>query len=159
MLTRIRIFGNRAFSGTERASQRDWRPRVDKPLKASLVMLALTVAGGAAQSRSLQIMGTAGYLSEWEFNGTVTEKTSAGRVKFFGPLIWKHVGVCSVNGPQEKYGEIRFQLSRLGSLSQINATISLDGAQCSYNGDFAGSSSGRMDCSDAKGVPLSILIK
>lgn len=133
--------------------------RVNKPSNASLVVIALALAGGPAQSRSLQVVGTAGYLSEWELNGSVTERTAAGRTEFSGPLTWKHVGLCSVNGPQEKYGEIRFRLSRSGPSSQIDATISLDGAHCSYSGDFAGSSSGHMDCSDAKGVPISISIK
>ena len=32
-----------------------------------LVIIALGVAAGPAQSRSPQIVGTAGYLSEWEF--------------------------------------------------------------------------------------------
>jgi hypothetical protein len=48
---------------------------------------------------------------------------------------------------------------RSGASSQIDATVSLDGAQCSYSGAFAGSSSGQMDCSDAKGIPLTISIK
>jgi hypothetical protein len=108
----------------------------------SLVVVALSVASGAVQSRSLRITGTAGYLSEWELSGSVTERISGG---------------SSVNGPQEKHGEIRFQMYRSGS--QINATISLDAIQCTYSGDFSGSSSGHMDCSDAHGVPLSISIK
>jgi hypothetical protein len=130
-----------------------------KPLNALIVIIALGMAGGPALSRSLQVAGTAGYLSEWELNGAVTERISAGRNEFSGPLVWKHVGLCSVNGPQEKHGEIRFRISRSGSLAQISATISLDGAQCLYSGDFSGSSSGHMDCSDAKGVPLSLSIR
>jgi hypothetical protein len=123
------------------------------------VMVVLGTAAGSAQSRSLEIVGTAGYLSEWELSGALTERISAGGIEFFGPLAWKHVGLCSVNGPQEKYGEIKFQLSSSGSPSRINAMLSLGGAQCSYSGDFFGSSTGHMDCSDAKGVPLSISIK
>ena len=127
-----------------------------KLLKAFPVMIALGMAGGPAQSQSRQVAGTAGYLSEWEIRGAVTERVSAGRSEFFGPVIWKHVGLCSVNGPQEKYGEIKFQISRSGSLSQIDATISLEDARCTYSGNFSDSTSGLMDCSDAKGVPLAL---
>ena len=124
---------------------------------ALLVMIALSVVSDA-QARSLQITGTAGYLSEWELSGALTENASSGSSVFSGPLIWKHVGLCSVNGPEEKRGEISFQADRSGEISQINATLSLGGIQCSYNGRSDGST-GHMDCTDAKDVPLSISIK
>jgi hypothetical protein len=133
---------------------------MQKLSKAFLVMVALAIVGGPSQSRSLQVAGSAGYLSEWELNGTVTERNSASENnEFSGPLVWKHVGLCSVTGPEEKYGEIRFQLSSSGSLSKINATISLGGTQCIYNADLSSGSSGYMDCTDSKGIPISISIK
>jgi len=132
---------------------------VEKLLKAFLVVIALGMAGRPAESQSLQVAGIAGYLSEWELEGAVTERVSAGGSEFSGPVIWKHVGLCSLNGPQEKYGEIGFQISGSGSLSRINATISLEGARCTYSGALSDSTSGRMDCSDAKGVPLALSFK
>ena len=121
--------------------------------------MALGLAAGPAQSQSLQVAGTAGYLSEWELSGAVTETVSAGHSEFFGPVTWTHVGVCSVNGPQEKHGEIRFRISRSGALSEINATLSLEGARCSYVGQLAERTRGLMDCTDAKGVPLTLSFK
>jgi hypothetical protein len=132
---------------------------VGKLLKSFPVVMALGVAGGPAHSQSLQVTGTAGYLSEWELSGTVTESVSAGHGRFFGPVTWKHVGLCSVNGPQEKYGELRFQISGSGASSEINATLSLEGARCTYVGNLSEGTSGLMDCSDAKGVPLSLSFK
>jgi hypothetical protein len=126
-------------------------------VKALLIIIALAFAGGSALSRPLQVAGTAGYLSEWELRGTAEERTSSGGTEYFGQLIWKHVGLCSVSGPQEKPGQIRFRISRAGSSSRIAAMISLGGVECIYNGDVSGS--GHMDCPDAKGVPLSISIK
>jgi hypothetical protein len=128
-------------------------------VKAILATIALCVAALPAQSRSLHVVGTAGYLSEWELEGDVTERASGDTNELSGPVTWKHVGLCSVNGPQEKQGEIRIRLSKSGSLSHLSATISLDGGQCIYSGDFSGTSRGYMDCSDSKGVPLSIAIK
>jgi hypothetical protein len=132
---------------------------VHKLSKPVLVMIALGMTGAPAQSRVVHIAGTAGYLSEWEFNGEVTEGTSSGGSELSGPLTFKHVGICSVNGPQEKRGEIKFRISRSGTSSKIDATISFDGARCAYSGPFTGSASGYMDCSDTGGVPLSISIK
>jgi len=63
-------------------------------LKSALVLLALAVAGTPAWSRSLHIAGTAGYLSEWQFDGEVAETATSGEL--VGPLVWKHIGLCSV---------------------------------------------------------------
>ena len=49
--------------------------------------------------------------------------------------------------------------SKSGPSFQLNATISFDGGQCVYTGDFSGTSNGYMDCSYSKGVPLSISVK
>ena len=89
--------------------------------KSALVLLALAVAGTPARSRSLHIAGTAGYLSEWELDGEVAETGTGGEL--VGLLVWKHIGLCSVNGPQEKPGKISVKLSEMGSTSKIDATI------------------------------------
>ena len=48
------------------------------------VVLALAVASVPAQSRSLHITGTAGYLSEWELDGEVVD---AGAPRVGGELV------------------------------------------------------------------------
>jgi hypothetical protein len=132
---------------------------VKKRLNAFAILVAVGMTCGEAQARSLQVIGTAGYLSEWELNGSVTEKGPPGSNEFSGALVWKHVGLCSANGPEEKSGEIKFQIAKSSSSSRIEAAITLNGAQCTYNGEFSSGTSGHMDCTDAKGVPLSISIK
>ena len=125
--------------------------------KSALVLLALAVAGTPARSRSLHIAGTAGYLSEWELDGEVAETGTGGEL--IGSLVWKHIGLCSVNGPQEKPGKISVKLSKMDSTSKIDATIFFNSARCTYSGSLSGSSDGRMDCPDAGAIPLSISIK
>jgi hypothetical protein len=125
--------------------------------KSALVLLAVAVAGTPARSRSLHIAGTAGYLSEWELDGEVAETGTGGEL--VGSLVWKHIGLCSVNGPQEKPGKISVKLSKMGSTSKIDATIFFDNARCAYSGTLSGSADGRMDCPDAGAIPLSISIK
>ena len=58
---------------------------VEKLLKAFAIPVAVGITCAPAQSRSLQILGTAGYLSEWELNGTVTEKIQPAAMSFPGP--------------------------------------------------------------------------
>jgi hypothetical protein len=125
--------------------------------KSVLVLVALAVAGTPVRSRSLHIVGTAGYLSEWQFEGEVAETATSSEL--VGPLVWKHIGLCSVNGPQEKPGKIHVRFSGAGSPAKIEATILFDSARCTYSGTFSGSSEGRMDCPDAGAIPLSISIK
>jgi hypothetical protein len=116
------------------------------------LVLALAATGGPAQSRSLHVTGTAGYLSEWELDGEIISDAAPGS-ELVGRLVWKHVGLCSVNGPQERTGDISVRLSA----SRVDATISFDRDRCTYRGPASGS--GRMDCRDAGGIPLSISIK
>jgi hypothetical protein len=100
-----------------------WRRRQVRRL---LVLIVLGLSADPARSGSLRVEGTAGYLSKWQLSGDVTEeRTTAGAKEFFGPLTWKHVGLCSPNGPEEKRGEIRIQLLRSGASLRIRATPSL----------------------------------
>ena len=121
--------------------------------------LICSAVAGPAGAHSLQIIGTTGYLSEWELSGNVTDAGS-GRVKeFSGPLTAKHVGLCSQNGPEEKPAEIRLQIVKSGPLSQIRATMTMNGTQCTFSGKFSDTYVGLMDCTDAKGVPVTLSVK
>ena len=134
-------------------------PTCGEVLRALLLVIVLSIGAGPADGRSLKVTGTAGLLSEWEFNGDVTETLAGGIKQFSGPVNWKHVGLCSPNGPEEKSGQIQFQVSESRASSKIDVTLRLECAQCTYNGILSDSSSGFMDCSNMKGVPLSISIK
>jgi hypothetical protein len=137
-------------------------------LKPVLLQIAVTAISGLAyaQAQPLQLVGTAGYLSEWEVRGTVTETVSPAGREFSGSVVWKHVGICSANGPEEKRGVIKAQIYRTGPIPRIDGTVSLEKAQCTFKGEFLGDFLGKvpgnssdrtsvfMDCSDAKGVPL-----
>jgi hypothetical protein len=126
---------------------------------ACVVVAALGLAGMPAHARALRVEGTAGYLSEWEFSGEVSPGSSPDSLEYSGPVIWKHVGLCSVTGPQEKPGGIRIRLSKSEAPSEITAIVSFEGAQCVYRGTFSGNSAGYMDCPDSKGIAFSISIK
>jgi len=124
-----------------------------------LFVLGLGAIGGPAQAEPLQVSGVTGYLAEWELSGSLTE-TAAGRSKeFAGAVTAKHVGLCSVNGPEEKPAQINLQITKLGAISQIKATMVMDGKQCTFGGKLSDTYTGLMDCADAKGVPLTLTVK
>ena len=84
-----------------------------KALFLPIVLGALATPAGAAQS--LQVIGYSGYLGEWELTATVTETAPDSTAEYSGPLTMKHVGLCTQDGPEEKTGEMRFQISASSS--------------------------------------------
>jgi hypothetical protein len=115
--------------------------------------LVLILAAGAARAGSIHVKGTAGYISEWQLSGDLTEAGPAGSQQFSGSLTWKHVGLCSSNGAEEKFGYIKVQVSRAGSVPRIGAMLWPEGIECTFS-----ESSRFMDCSDGSRVPLTLSI-
>jgi hypothetical protein len=124
----------------------------------ALLLLFLTGALAApAQAKSLQLVGYAGVLGEWELTATVTENARGWTKEFSGPLSMKHVGICTQDGPEEKTGEIRFQISALSS--QLDATLLVEGLECTYSARLSDPYSGLMACPDREAVPLKLWLK
>jgi hypothetical protein len=119
-----------------------------------LVTGALTVP---AQAKSLQLVGYAGVLGEWELTSTVTDNARGWTEEFSGPLSMKHVGICTQDGPEEKTGEIRFRISALSS--RLDATLLVEGVACSYSAGLSDPYSGMMACADREAVPLKLWLK
>ena len=116
------------------------------------VLGALATPAGA---ELLEVLGYAGVLGEWELTASVTgnDNTKA----YSGPLTMTHVGICTVDGPEEKKGEIRFRLSELSS--RIQATLLVDGTECSYSARLSDFFAGTMNCSNRPAVPLKLWVK
>ena len=82
------------------------------------LLLALALGAVATPGQSLEVVGYAGVLGEWELTATVTESQSRRAGEFSGPVTMTHVGICTQDGPERKTGEIRVQMSA----SRLNAT-------------------------------------
>jgi hypothetical protein len=126
-------------------------------MKAFLLPIVLGMFATPAGAQSLQVVGYSGYLGEWELTATVTEKISSQTKEYSGPLTMRHVGLCTQDGPEEKAGEVRFQLS--SSSSELNATFSVAGVECTYSGRLSDSYTGTMNCPDRQAVPLKLWVK
>jgi hypothetical protein len=126
-------------------------------VRALLLLFALGAVTPPAQAQSLQVVGYAGVLGEWELTATVTEKARLWSKEFSGPLSMKHVGICTQDGPEEKTGEIRFQIS--ASSSQLDATLLVEGLACTYSARLSDPYSGLMACPDREAVPLKLWLK
>jgi hypothetical protein len=126
-------------------------------VRALSLAIALAALATAAQAQTHEVIGYAGDLGEWELTATVVEKTSSLTKEYAGPLTMTHVGICTQEGPEEKTGDIRFQISALSS--RLNATLSVDGVACTYSGILSDSYTGMMSCADRPAVPLKLWVK
>jgi hypothetical protein len=126
-------------------------------VRAFFLPVVLSALATPAVAETLQVIGYSGYLGEWELTATVTETVSSDIKEYSGPLTMKHVGVCTQDGPEEKTGEMRFQIS--ASSSQLNATFSVAGVECTYSGQLSDSYTGTMNCPDRQVVPLKLWLK
>ena len=127
-------------------------------MRALLLMIALSALAAPARSQSLQVTGYAGVLGEWELTANVAEKATSHRTReYAGPLTMKHVGWCTQEGPEEKTGEIRLQISTLSS--RLKATVSVAGVECTYRASLSDSYTGMMECPGRAAVPLELWVK
>jgi hypothetical protein len=119
-----------------------------------VIMLGVVVA--AAPACALEVTGSSGFLGEWEVTATVTE-TASGRAKdYSGPLVLKHIGLCTQDGPVERKGEMHLRIS---ASSQLSATLSMPGTECSASGPLSDGYNGTMTCSDRQVIPLRLRLK
>lgn len=126
-------------------------------MRALLLLFALGAFSSPMQAKSLQVLGYAGPLGEWELTATVTEEPRWWSNEFSGLMSMKHVGICTQDGPEEKTGEIRFNISAL--TRQLNATVQVEGIECTYSARSSEPYSGLMACPDREAVPLKLWLK
>ena len=118
-------------------------------------LMVLGVLATPAGAQSLEVLGYAGVLGEWELTASVTGNDNTR--EYSGPLTMTHVGICTVDGPEEKKGEIRFRLSE--SSSRIQATLLVDGTECSYSARLSDFFTGTMNCPNRPAMPLKLWVK
>ncbi len=85
-----------------------------------------------AQAASRQILGYAGLLGELELTATVNEETHWWRKKFSGLLSMKNTSV-SARRMDRRRGTERFCLQISAISSQLDATLLVEGIECSYS--------------------------
>jgi hypothetical protein len=120
-------------------------------IAVAIVLIGLAAPAGA-QTRV--VTGQAGILAEWDLSATVTQQTKG---QWTGPLSMKHVGFCSVDGPEEKTGELRLRIAE--PAGEITATMLIDGEVCTFSGQLRDGYDGFMNCPDRRGVPMMLLVQ
>lgn len=116
---------------------------------AFLTVMALVVP---AMPRSLQITGYSGHLAEWSLVASLAKDETGGG--FSGTLTMEHNGLCSLDGPERKSGEMRLRAARFSST--IDARVFIDGVECTYRGILSDVYTGMIVCPGRRPVPLTL---
>ena len=119
------------------------------------LLLTMSAVASTAQAQPLNVLGQLGVLGEWELTADLTA-TDASRKQFSGPLLMRHVGLCTQDGPEEKKGELQLKLTRA---SQVEATLVVGDVTCTYQGRKDLNYSGTMRCPGQRDVPLLLWLR
>jgi hypothetical protein len=127
-------------------------------MRTLFVVIAVAALAAPVRAQSvLQLHGQTGYLGEYELSGTVSEQSSNGRTEFSGPLVVKHVGLCTHTGPQETTSQIKLQIAE--SSRRVVATLTFEGLACTYQGFLGESQRGFMNCANQTSLPFRLWLK
>jgi hypothetical protein len=127
-----------------------WTERL---IGAPLIALAASLIALPVKAEPVELVGKMGFLGEWEIKAAVTP-TEQDRARLLaGPMTLRHVGLCSVNGPEEKSGRISVEL--LGA-SKIKARLVTDDHDCVFSGVLAEGAQGFMSCKGKSDYPLTL---
>jgi hypothetical protein len=88
--------------------------------------------------------------------GKLAKTITGSGVSYDGPVTLRHVGLCSVNGVEEKSGVVRLTVSRRAS--SVEGTLSLKDDTCRIAASASKPHSGLLNCRDGQGVPISFSI-
>jgi hypothetical protein len=107
-----------------------------------------------ALAQSYSASGQVGYLQEWEMKASLAKTVTGSGQDFYGPVTLRHVGICSVNGAEEKSGVVRLTVSRSG----VEGTLAMEDDSCRIVASASRSYSGLMSCHDGQSVPINFSI-
>jgi hypothetical protein len=132
-------------------------PRSTQVVVRALISAIWIGAGaGSVMAQSYSVNGQVGYLGEWEMKANLAKTITGSGVSYDGPVTLRHVGLCSVNGPEEKSGVVRLMVSR--KTSAVEGTLAMKDDACRIAASASKPHSGLLNCRDGQGVPINFSI-
>jgi hypothetical protein len=135
-------------------------------MRVAALACVLLAWAGTARGQTREVTGQAGLLGEWELTATMTQQTGTQQTgteqtgdaaRLSGPVILRHIGFCSADGPEEKTGELRLLVA--DPPAQVAATLRIDGTECSFLGHHNDAYDGVLHCPDRRDVPMTLWIR
>jgi hypothetical protein len=135
-------------------------------MKAAIAGAAVLLAAGGVVAldrvrpreapQSLEIVGYTGQLGEWEVKADLARNGDRAD-EFSGTMNLRHVGICTVDGPEEKSGYMRVRLSSWSS--RVEARVVVDGVECLYRGALSDSAASQLNCPDRRPTPITLWVQ
>jgi hypothetical protein len=125
-------------------------------VRALISAIWIGAGAGSAMAQSYSVNGQVGYLQEWEMKANLAKTITDSGVNYDGSVTLRHVGLCSVNGLEEKSGVVRLTVSR--RTSAVEGTLAMKDDTCRIVASASKSHSGLLNCRDGQGVPISFSI-
>ncbi len=120
---------------------------------ATIAVVLLALAGtSAASAQSYNASGKIGYLGEWEVKGTLAKTPSRSGTDYAGSVTLRHVGLCSVNGVEEKQAVVQLKVAS----SRLEGTMAMADDSCRFVASAA--AAGLLTCRNGQDVPISLSI-
>ena len=126
-------------------------------LRVLLGLAGLCALVVSARAQSREVFGYAGVLGEWEIIAAVAHIGAPVDNEFSGTLTMTHIGMCTQDGPEQKTGEIRLQLSAFAP--ELRAALVLAGVACTFTGTLSDAYKGLLSCADKPPMPLTLSVK
>jgi hypothetical protein len=125
-------------------------------MRALLSAILICAGAPAALAQSYSASGQVGYLSEWEMKASLARTVTSSGEDYSGPVTLRHVGLCSVNGVEEKSGTVRLTVSPRSS--GVEGTLAMKDDSCRIVASASRGFSGLLNCRDGQGIPISFSI-
>ena len=117
----------------------------------AIVSVMLICAGSeAALAQSYSASGQIGYLQEWEIKGSLAKTITRSGAEYAGPVTLRHVGLCSINGVEEKAGVVQLKVSA----ARLEGTLTMVDDNCRIVASASSSYQGLLSCRNGQGVPI-----
>lgn len=128
-------------------------PRAGTIRAIVVAIVVLFAAAPAARAQSYSASGQIGYLHEWEITGNLAKTVTRLGAEYSGTVTLRHVGLCSVNGVEQKQARMQLKVSS----GRLEGMLIKDEDQCRIVASGS-SGSGLLICGSAQGVPINLLI-
>ncbi|WFU45892.1 hypothetical protein QA640_44600 (plasmid) [Bradyrhizobium sp. CB82] len=128
-------------------------PRAETMRAIVVAILVLLAAVPAAWAQSYSASGQIGYLHEWEITGNLAKTVARLGEEYSGTITLRHVGLCSVNGVEQKQARMQLKVSS----GRLEGMLIMDEDQCRIVASGS-SGSGLLICGSGQNVPINLLI-
>lgn len=127
-------------------------PRAGMMRTIVAALLVLTAVTPTAWAQSYPASGKIGYLQEWEITGSLA-KAPMPAADYSGTVTLRHIGLCSINGVEQKPARIQLKVSSL----RLEGTLIMDDDECRIVASRS-SGSGLLTCRSGQDIPINLLI-